>query len=296
MARGIADIVLTPRSRLAAWRQVLAGLLVALASATASGESADPWIRSGDAAWSERSVGHDGNGRAARAPIARAVSDFRAAVAAEPQRVDANWKLLRAMYFEAQYASGEGESQEAGFERALETAKISDARLDEDAIGTRTDLAHFHFFSALIWGAWGRTRGILAGVRSGVAGRLRRHGEAAVAFDDTIAWGGGHRLLSRLHASVPDVPFITGWVDRSRIFPEMQLAYAIAPDFPGNHLLMAITLLELAPERRDEAIALLQEVARLEPDPDMRVEQLAMREDARQRLEAAVGASIAPAP
>jgi hypothetical protein len=50
-------------------------------------------------------------------------------------------------------------------------------------------------------------------------------------------------------------------------------------------LLLALTILDLAPERRDEAMLLLEQVAGTLPDPSARVEQLAMREGARERLE-----------
>lgn len=254
-------------------------------------------MQQGDAAWAARAEGHDGQGAAAPEPVGRAVHAYHAATIAAPQRVDAHWKLLRAMYFEAQYASGEGEAQSAGFERAVQTTQASFIVLEEStARASNNDLARLHFWSALIWGAWGQERNLLTAVRKGVANQLRRHGEAAIALDPNVERGGGHRLMSRLHASVPRVPFLTGWVDRDRIFPEMLLAYEVAPDFPGNHLLMAVTLLELAPERREEARALLQRVARLEPDPDDLVEQLAMREEGREKLADLAGGSIEAAP
>ena len=92
------------------------------------------------------------------------------------------------------------------------------------------------------------------------------------------------RLLGRLHATLPRVPFLTGWVDRGQALPELDRALAVAPDFPGNHLMRALTLLDLEPDRRAEARTLLERVAALEPEPDQVVEQLAMRETAREIL------------
>jgi hypothetical protein len=50
---------------------------------------------------------------------------------------------------------------------------------------------------------------------------------------------------------------------------------------------LALTLLDLAPERRAEALDLLDQVGRLTPRPSMRIEDLAMRREARERLTAA---------
>jgi hypothetical protein len=60
----------------------------------------------------------------------------------------------------------------------------------------------------------------------------------------------------------------------------------MSPAHPGNRLLLALTLLDLAPERRSEALDLLQQVEGLTPRPSMRVEELAMRKQARERLRA----------
>jgi hypothetical protein len=121
-------------------------------------------------------------------------------------------------------------------------------------------------------------------VREGLAGRIYRDAQAAVALDETIEEGGAHRLLARLHATLPRVLFLSPWVDPSRALPHLERALALSPSHPGNRLLYAFTLLELAPERRGEALALLEELAVLEPRPSERSEDLAMRRSARERL------------
>ena len=67
------------------------------------------------------------------------------------------------------------------------------------------------------------------------------------------------------------MPFLTGWVDRDEALPLVTRAYDLYPDNPGNQLLLARALLELALERKGEAIALLERVASLEPRPTMRM-------------------------
>jgi hypothetical protein len=77
------------------------------------------------------------------------------------------------------------------------------------------------------------------------------------------------------------------WVDRDQAIPLIERAYALAPANPGNRLLLALFLLDLAPERRGEALGLLSQVAQLTPRPSMQIEDLAMQRQARERLSAA---------
>jgi hypothetical protein len=121
-------------------------------------------------------------------------------------------------------------------------------------------------------------------VRSGVAGRLYHGALAAAALDTEFDEGGAHRLLARIHAQVPRVPFVSGFVDRSRAVPAAERALAIAPENPGNRYLLALTLLDVAPERHDDALRLLEDTAALEPRPQQLVEDLAIRRAARERL------------
>ena len=89
---------------------------------------------------------------------------------------------------------------------------------------------------------------------------------------------------SSLHAELPRVPFLSGWVDRGKAIPLVERAYAIAPAHPGNPLLLALTLLDLAPERRAEALELLRQVEGVTPRPSMQIEDLFVRRQARERL------------
>ena len=60
---------------------------------------------------------------------------------------------------------------------------------------------------------------------------------------------------------------------------------------PGNRLILALVLEERVPERLEEARRLLESVASATPRPDYVAEDLAIREQARERLAALAQAS-----
>ena len=278
-------------------------VLAAMVAIASLGAHADDVSR-GDSAWASRAEG-EREGRPQSAPILAAVSCYESALAASPGSLEARWKLLRALHFAGDFVAQEAQERRAIFDRAREVSDEgldlladrvgSEARLEEmepEAIRARleakdvspSDVARLYFWSAINWGAWSRDVGLLKAVRQGVANRLYRYTRITIALEPGYDEGGAFRLLGRLHAGLPRVPFVSGWVDRDQALPLIERAYALAPANPGNRLLLALTLLDLAPERRGEAIELLEQVGRLTPRPSMRIEDLAMRKEARERL------------
>jgi tetratricopeptide (TPR) repeat protein len=260
-------------------------------------------IARGDSAWARRAEG-ELEGRPLPGPIREAVSSYEDALSARPESLEARWKLLRALHAGDFAARGEEESGRI-FDRAREVSDQgldllaggvgSGVRLDEmDPEEIRNQLAaadvsqravaRLYFWSAINWGAWSRRAGLLSAVRRGVANRIHRYALITVALEPEYDEGGAFRLLGRLHAELPRVPFVSGWVDRQQSIPLLERAFAIAPANPGNRLLLALTLLDLAPERSSEALELLKQVERLTPRTSMRIEDLAMRREARERL------------
>jgi tetratricopeptide (TPR) repeat protein len=279
-------------------------VLIALVGLSAVGAGADDLAR-GDAAWARRAEG-ERDGRPLPGPIREATEAYEAAMAARPDDLEARWKLLRAFHFAGDF-TGKGKKQRREiFERARGISEASLERVardigsgerlefaDPETLGDRleaadirtTDVARLYFWAAINWGAWSRSVGLLGAVRRGVANRLHRYTALAVALEPGYEEGGPLRLLGSLHAELPRVPLLSGWVDRSQAIPLIESAYAMAPENPGNRLLLALALLELAPERRGEALDLLEQVEGLTPRPSMRIEDLTMREQAARRLE-----------
>jgi hypothetical protein len=255
-------------------------------------------------AWRNRADG-EREARPLPDPILAAIRSYEAALAARPESLEARWKLLRALHFAGDFVIEDRGERRRIFERGrgiseqglelLARQVGSGKRLDElepealepllDAAGvSSTDVARLYFWSAINWGAWSRIVGLLGAVRQGVAKRLYRYTRVTLALEPGYEEGGAFRLLGRLHAKLPRVPFLSGWVDRGKAIPMVERAYAIAPANPGNRLLLALTLLDLAPERRAEALDLLRQVEGLTPRPSMRIEDLVVRRQARKRL------------
>jgi tetratricopeptide (TPR) repeat protein len=278
-------------------------LALAIVGLCALGAHSDE-VTSGDSAWDRRAEGEQ-EGRPLPEAIREAVRSYERALATQPDNLGARWKLLRALHFSGDFVSQDQakrleifklarEVSEQGLER-LSGRVLPGKQLDELKLPTlidrleatetpRRDVARLYFWSAINWGAWSREAGLLSAVRKGVANRLHRYTLIAIALEPEYDEGGAFRLLGRLHAELPRVPFLSGWVEQEEALPLLERAYALAPDNPGNRLLLGLTLLDLAPERRAEALELLKQVERLAPRPSMRIEDISMREEARKRL------------
>ena len=274
-----------PRPRLAA----LALLLMAAMLPAARAQDAAAAIAAGDAAWARRAEGHQG-GKALAGPIDQAIAAYDQAVRQQPDRLEAQWKLLRALHFKGEYVATTREAKQEAFGRGRDVAEAALDRLAARA-GGRKKLAaltseqearavsgvpeakSLYLYAAIHWGLWGDAFGRVAAARQGVGDRIRRYGEVVVALDEKYETAGGHRLLGRLHTLAPKVPFITGWVDRDKAVSELRRAVALAPEDPYNHLFLAEALLEHQPGRAAEAREILRKVAAWKPSPTRPVEE-----------------------
>jgi len=275
-----------------------------LALATLATPALPDVIARGDAAYLGRAEGGR-DGRAAPEPIGEAIRAYQEAVATDPRDLEARWKLLRALHFEGEFATDEREAKRRVFDRArilsdegvtLLAEQVGGGKqlheLSSDALQERLardaaspdDVAALYFWSAINWAAWSQVSGLLNAVRRGVANRLRDYALLVLVLEPDYEEGGADRLMAALHARLPRVPFLSGWVDRSKALPHVERALEIAPEHPGNHLLLAVTLLDLYPERRAEALALLEKVSVVEPRRATEVEDLAIRREAGERL------------
>jgi tetratricopeptide (TPR) repeat protein len=256
-------------------------------------------IARGDAAWERRAEGAQG-GRAARAPIASAVAAYEEAVKAAPANLEASWKLLRALWFEGEYVATTQEEKQRVFGRGKAVAenawavvgkRVGPKHLDAERAAERAtalrgipEAPPLLLWSAADWGLWGNAFGKLAAARQGVGEKVRDWAETLIALDERFQGGAGHRVLGRLHAEAPKVPFFTGWVDHDKAIAELDKALAMAPDELSNRFYLADALLVHRPAAKARAVALLREVAAAKPRASALVEDAALSADATRRL------------
>ena len=278
-------------------------LVVVLLCFTASAK-ADLLSRA-DSLYALRARGAEGH-RAQPQPIAAAIAAYTEAemVDDHPRLLTVRWRLLRALFFEAQYTGRTAAERKSLFEQARDRAELAlemapgmcgGERLWLE--GTRAELAEYcnpadaaqlYFWSAIAWAQWGRENGVLAALGSGLAGRLYTYGMRVVELDPECEQGGGLRLLSGLHARLPKIPFVSGFVRRDKALPLAAKAWALDPEHPGNRLLYARTLLREDSDRREEALGILVDLAAQEPSGAERVEWSDLRRRASEALAAQI--------
>lgn len=264
----------------------------ALATGAAGAETVEQALARGDAAWADRP-----------ALIGAAVAAYEAALALDPARLEAQWKLLRALYFEGDYTTEGQGARRAVFDRGREVGEAAFDHLAErvggrKALDTLTpetarerfaatpEVARLYFWSAVHWGLWGEAFGKMAAARQGVARRLDDAAEIVIALDPAYEDAGGHRLLGRLHSEAPKIPFVTGWISREKAIAELRRAVALAPYEPFNGFYLAEALLDHGPaSSRAEALELLRRLSAQGPRPEKPVEDERIRREARERLE-----------
>lgn len=254
----------------------------------------------GDALWARRAEGHQGE-RAATGPIDQAVAACERAVKEQPDRLEAYWKLLRALHYKGDYAvqTREGKQQVFGrgrevFEAALRQIDRRTGRKLEDlpprqvaaVVKEIPEAPAVYLWGAIHWGLWGDSYGRIAAARQGVGDKIRRYGEIALALDERYDRAGARRLLGRLHTLAPKIPFITGWVDRDEAVAHLRRAVALAPEDLFNQVYLADALLQHHPEKSAEAREILRRILQAKPDPERVVEDERALAEARRLLAA----------
>ncbi len=259
-------------------------------------------IARGDDAWQRRGEGHV-DGRAVPGPIGEAVAAYEEALAADPSNLEAIWKLLRSLYFQGDYTTRDNDGKKRIFGRGREVAEAALDLLAERVGGRKAldkmapeelaepfpepEVARIYFWATANWGLWGQAYGKMAAARQGVAGKVRDWTEVVLALDPGYDEGGGYRVRGRLHTEAPKIPFITGWVDHKSAIVDLRHVVELYPGKPLGRLYLADALLRFDKRKKDEALAILRELAELQPRTEMVVEDYFVRREARKLLAAA---------
>jgi precorrin-6B methylase 2/tetratricopeptide (TPR) repeat protein len=286
----------------------LLAVAILLAPSVAAGSAAMEGNRAAnlasvDSLYARRGENISDDSRANPALIASAIEGYEKLLEEDPRSLRLRVRLLRALYFAGDLGAASPDDRLRDLDRALEVGRrgfeeiarrFTDGEPLEDLESEemrrlvppddRGEVAAVYYWTALCWGARAQLTGVFDAVVSGVAGRLRDYSAVVVALAPAYEQGGAHRLRSYLHASLPAIPFVSGWVERDRAVPEAEAAIAIDPDHRGNRMVLALALLDTEPVRRDEALRTLREVVALEIRAEQRAEDLSIRAHARERL------------
>lgn len=238
----------------------------------------------------------DANRRVDPGPIREAIRAAEEALDAQPDSLEARYRLVRGLYFAGDHSNEDEESRLRDLERCegvgdigmdqlavalgggerleeLEPAEIRNRVPPQD----RPSVAALYYWTSLCWGSASQLTGTFRAIRDGVANILYEMSGVVLALDPGHHIGGAHRLRAYLHATLPSVPFITGWVDRDKSVPEAESAMAFASDERENRVIYGLALWETRPEERGRAETILRDVARLEPRPEHRAEDLSIQ-------------------
>ena len=255
----------------------------------------------GDRAWAQRAEGHQGS-RAAFEPIQNAINAYVRVLNVEPENLEARWKLLRAFYFKGEFVLENNRDRLALFKKGREIAEVGRLQIESDyglsgsmfkmspaevvqAVGNQVDVAEFCFWATANWGLWGQYSGKLISALVGLVYKLRQFAEIMVLMDEGVENGGGHRLLGQLNARVPKIPFFTWWVDHDLAINELRQSLQVAPNSLLSKIFLAEALLKFRPAMKKEAMELLQDIVKSDPDPVRLVEDIRVIEDARSLLD-----------
>lgn len=258
----------------------------------------------GDRAYVLRGAENDGQGRAEPRRIQNAIDAYEQALAENPEDLEARWKAMAALYFAGDFAASDEKAAHVFFERGRSLGEEGMSllrqrlRLRRDLSGMdaaeirskvpadlSSDVGHLYFWAAINWGAWAREEGFLQIVTQGVARRLRDYARVSLTIDPSIYRGGNQRLLAHMHANLPRVPFVSGWVDRKKAVEFAEQAVAVQPEDLGNRAILGLVMLEVAPGRRTEALAILRDVSAATPRDELLVEDQATQVMVRERLQ-----------
>ncbi|MCU1230181.1 MAG: hypothetical protein JWO97_3065 [Acidobacteria bacterium] len=257
-------------------------------------------VAEGDQHYAARAEGHQG-GRAKAAPIDAAIAAYQKAIAANPNDVEARWKLLRAIRFKGAYVAASNDDKKAVYnvgrkagdgaialvERQLAAKGVKAKASEKDVAAVARAIpgaGEVYFWDSVNWGEWAIAYGKMAAVREGAADRIRRESTIAMLIDPRMEGGGGARVLGRLHDQTPHVPFITGWASSKDAVKYLTDSNRVDPTNKITRVFLAEALVSNDSDNKPRAVQMLKDVIGSPNDPNFAVEDAASQDDARALL------------
>jgi tetratricopeptide (TPR) repeat protein len=259
-------------------------------------------VAEGDQHYAARAEGHAG-GRAKAAQIDAAIAAYQRAVTANPNDLEARWKLLRAYRFRGAYVAATNEEKKAVYGEAKKAGEGALALLDRDlrakgitAVAKATEkqvadaartipgAGEAFLWDAVNWGEWALAYGKMAAAREGAADRIRREATIAMLVDPKLEGAAPARVLGRLHDQTPRIPFMTGWASEKEAVRFLNESLKIDPTNKITKVFLAEAMVSNNSDTKRQAIQLLKECLTAPNPPEYEVEQAAATEEARALL------------
>ena len=228
--------------------------------------------------------------------VEAAIDLYRRAISLAPHDIDLLARLMRALHFRGAYTGADLEEKKKIFaegrklgqnavDRLEAQAKVAKGMSRIEALRLVKGSPALYLWTAGHWGEWALVRGKFAAARSGIASRLRDLAQTVIEIDPLFEDGAGYRILGRLHSEAPRIPFITGWVSRDKALQYLRRAHRIGPEHPVTLYFLGEAILDHEPEKKNEALRLLDLCATNPPRPDTLLEDARYATLARRHLE-----------
>ena len=270
-------------------RAIAAILLIALPVAAQ--------VADGDRHYAARADGAQG-ARAKAEPIDAAIAAYQRAIAANPNDIDAHWKLLRAYRYKGAYVAANAEQKKQIYgtakvagEKALavvNTRLRTNAKSSEkqvaDAARAVQGAGEVFLWDAVNWGEWAVAYGKMAAARQGAADRIKRGATIAHMVDPRMEMGSPSRVLGRLHDQTPRIPFITGWASSKEALRFLNESLKIDPSNKLTLVFLAEATESADSSKKPQAIQMLRSAISTPLHPDFTVEDAAAVDDAKALL------------
>ncbi len=245
-------------SELPGTRVTALALIAVLAAGGALGAPPAPaaLVAAGDRHYAARSRLTGTVWEAVPAEVEAALDSYRAALAADSANLDAGIGLMRTLEFK-----GSQESDAFPCQPVYAEAVRTGTSLEEAGAPP----AHLSYWLAVSWGRWGECHGRLKAAREGMADKVRKYAEKAIALDPGYQGAGPLIVLGRLHYEAPYIPLLLTWPSDKKAEACLRRALGLFPDNKNAALFLAELLQHDG--RRDEAVAVLQAALAYPVDP-----------------------------
>jgi tetratricopeptide (TPR) repeat protein len=255
-----------------------------------------------DQHWAARAEGSQ-NGHAKADQVNAAIAAYQKAIAADPNDLEPQWKLLRALRFKGAYVANSNDEKKQVYAQAKTAGdaalKVLDKKLAAKGINsvskaTETQVAEvaktipgaaeMFLWDSINWGEWALAYGKLAAAREGAADRIRREATIANIADPKLEGGSPSRVLGRLHDQTPRIPFITGWASSRDAVRFLNDSLKVDPANKITIVFLAEAMVNNNSDTRPQAMQMLKNAVSAPVDQTYVVEQTAALNDAKTLL------------